>query len=138
MINVRRAHTRVVMLGVILALNIPAVSSARAPSVPGTRDLLSLLLVGPAAGQRIADDAQCTKASDASTIRDDVIYFLAKLAKKGSVTSECNKDAEALSCRLVIGQNTGRDEGIWTRTYEMTLTPKTHALTGKVACFTIP
>jgi hypothetical protein len=104
----------------------------------GTRQLLNILLVGPAAKQRIGSDEACSEASNAKTVRDDVIYFLAKLAKSGSVTSACRKAEASLSCQLVIGQNTGQDAGVWTRTYELSLNPTNYALIGKVGCFTIP
>ena len=138
MINESDAPALIKILGLLVILSLPAIALCRETGVPDTRELLALLLTSPAASQPAGGNSECTKASDATTVREDVIYFLAKLSNGGSVTSECAKDAELFSCRLVIGQNTGRREGVWTRTYEVSMKKNGHLTSGKINCFTIP
>jgi hypothetical protein len=104
----------------------------------GTRELLNILLTTPAADQPISERGPCLKANDATSVRGDVIFFLSKLSKPGSIKSECQASSDVIACQLVIGQNIGRGEGVWTRTYVLSLGKVDHRPKEPIECYTIP
>jgi hypothetical protein len=112
--------------------------TANEPAIIGTRTLLTLVLTTPTGGQPVSATGPCTKASDAVSLRDDIIYFLSKLTKAGSITSQCDQPGATVTCQLVIRQVVPDQEAVWSRTYLFTLDKTDLHTVAPVECYTIP
>ncbi|MEE4452312.1 hypothetical protein [Novosphingobium resinovorum] len=118
----------------------PAESAGAVPDIdPGqTASLLSAVLDSQEGHAGVSAEGPCPKAGPASTVRDDLVYFLGELRDHSRITSQCQVRGGERECDLVLGRAVPKSEEVWTRTYTIRQDVASGRVLAPIACYSIP